>query len=396
MIKFLHSFTTVESKIDNRLIGSTSIFKRFSKLDHQLSLILFANEIWNNCFTYVLSLCFSRNPFKFCFPMGIFLAFSLVDKASEIDLKPFNESLVRINDVDSMAIRRVNVETAFSVNDSSKISFLRFRPHQDSCLNLFSLKLINYDINFFKVQLQRLSGEDAVNAYAIVRTTSKDLEKGLTRPSAYVKIGHKSNRFWRMTEDQLSRDALAASASSYTCSGGTNGDSPTNLSLSDIDEVTTGLLSNDAWMILDRQIGEDRFGTAPVREAYIAMGHTNLSKDLNNINNFTPKWNYPNQSGAKIGAEWGCVNNVRFFLSSQGLIRPFASLLGASVYSIFVQGLEAVGCVYQDNFSARILYRGPEFSDALYQNVTIGYTMAEVTRVLNDLWVTQMLATLNT
>ena len=125
------------------------------------------------------------------------------------------------------------------------------------------------------------------------------------------------------------------------------------------------------------------------------MGHTNLSKDLNNINNFTPKWNYPNQSGAKVGAEWGCVNNVRFFLSSQGLTRPFASALGNSVYSVFVQGLEAVGCVYQDNFSARILYRGPEFSDALYQNVTIGYTMAEVTRVLNDLWITQMLCTLN-
>jgi len=199
----------------------------------------------------------------------------------------------------------------------------------------------------------------------------------------------------RMTEDQLSRDALAASATQYTCSGGSNGDSPTNLTLSDIDEVTTGLLSNDAWMILDRQIGEDRFGTAPVREAFVAMGHTNLSKDLNAINNFTPKWNYPNQSGAKVGAEWGAVNNVRFFLSSQGLIRPTASDLGNSVYSVFVQGLEAVGCVYQDNFSARILYRGPEFSDALYQNVTIGYTMSEVTRVLNDLWISQMLCTLN-
>lgn len=200
----------------------------------------------------------------------------------------------------------------------------------------------------------------------------------------------------RMTEDQLSRDALAASATQYNCVGGTNGDSPTNISLSDIDTVTTALLSNDAWMILDRQIGEDRFGTAPVREAYVALGHTDLSKDLNALNNFTPKWNYPNQSGAKVGAEWGAANNVRFFLSSQGLIRPQASNLGNNVYSVFFCGLESYGCVYQDNFSARILYRGPEFSDALYQNVTIGYTMAEVTRVLNDLWITQVLCTLNT
>lgn len=199
----------------------------------------------------------------------------------------------------------------------------------------------------------------------------------------------------RMTEDQLTRDALAASATSYTCTGGANGDSPSNLSLSDIDEVTTGLLSNDAWMILDREIGEDRFGTAPVRDAYLAMGHTNLSKDLNNISGFLPKWNYPNQNSAKVGAEWGSVNNVRFMLSSQGYFRPNASVLGNTVYSVFIQGMEAIGCVYQDNFSARILYRGPEFSDALYQNVTIGYTMSEVSRVLNDLWVSQVLCTLN-
>lgn len=199
----------------------------------------------------------------------------------------------------------------------------------------------------------------------------------------------------RMTEDQLSRDALAASATQYVCTGGTNGDRPSNLSVSDIDEVTTGLLSNDAWMILEREIGEDRFGTAPVRDAYLAMCHTNLTKDLNALNDFNPKWNYPSQNSSKVGAEWGSLNNVRFMVSSQGLIRPNASAFGNDVYSVFIQGLEAVGCVYQDNFSARILYRGPEFSDALYQNVTIGYTFAEVTRVLNDLWITQMLCTLN-
>lgn len=199
----------------------------------------------------------------------------------------------------------------------------------------------------------------------------------------------------RMTEDQLSRDALAASATQYTCTGGNNGDRPTNLSVSDIDEVATGLLSNDAWMILDREIGELRFGTAPVRDTYIAMGHTNITKDLNALAGFNAKWNYPNQSAAKVGAEWGAINNVRFFVSSQGLIRPNASALGNDVYSVFVCGLESYAAVYQDNFSARILYRGPEFSDALYQNVTIGATFSEITRVVNDLWISQMLCTLN-
>lgn len=67
----------------------------------------------------------------------------------------------------------------------------------------------------------------------------------------------------RMTEDALTRDMLQSSASIYNSEGGTNGDSPSDLSLSDIDEVTTMLDENNAWRILDKQSGEDRFGTAP-------------------------------------------------------------------------------------------------------------------------------------
>ena len=64
----------------------------------------------------------------------------------------------------------------------------------------------------------------------------------------------------RMTEDQLTRDMLAATATFYNCTGGGNGDLPTNLSLADVDEVTATLLTNDAWMILDTIGGEDKFG----------------------------------------------------------------------------------------------------------------------------------------
>ena len=64
----------------------------------------------------------------------------------------------------------------------------------------------------------------------------------------------------RMTEDQLTRDMLQSTASIYNCTGGSNGDQPTNLSLPDIDNVTSTLLSNDAWMILDNIGGENKFG----------------------------------------------------------------------------------------------------------------------------------------
>jgi N4-gp56 family major capsid protein len=197
----------------------------------------------------------------------------------------------------------------------------------------------------------------------------------------------------RMTEDQITRDMLAATASIYNCTGGGNGDLPTNLSLSDIDEVTAALLSNDAWMILNTISGEDKFGTAPSRQAYLALGHTNLSKDLNNINGFVSQWNYPNNNRS-IDSEWGSVNNTRWMLSSVGSISPNASALGNDVYNCFIQGMEALACVEQDNYSARFLYRPPVFSDPLFQNVTLGYVMAEVPRILNDLWITNTRCTL--
>lgn len=105
----------------------------------------------------------------------------------------------------------------------------------------------------------------------------------------------------RMTEDQLTRDVLASTSSVYNCVGGNNGDLPTNMTLADLDEVTSTLLTNDAWQILDSQQGEDRFGTAPIRSAYLMLSHTKMTKTFNNLDGFIPKWNYPqNDRDSKI------------------------------------------------------------------------------------------------
>lgn len=62
----------------------------------------------------------------------------------------------------------------------------------------------------------------------------------------------------RMTEDQLTKAMFESASSVYRCTGGNNGDIPSNLSLPDLDDVTSALLSNDAWMIFSAQGGEDR------------------------------------------------------------------------------------------------------------------------------------------
>ena len=88
----------------------------------------------------------------------------------------------------------------------------------------------------------------------------------------------------RQTEDQLTRDMLAATAAFINCTGGVNGDIPTEITRSDVDTVVRTLLANNAYTIMDNIEGEDKFGTAPVRDAYFALcSTTDLTANLETV-----------------------------------------------------------------------------------------------------------------
>lgn len=189
------------------------------------------------------------------------------------------------------------------------------------------------------------------------------------------------------------RDMLASTASFINCVGGTNGDNPTEITRSDVDVVVRTLRGNNAYSFLTGVQGEDRFGTAPVRDAYFGLGHTDLIGQLDNVAGFIQKWNYPNQQST-LDAEWGTVANVRFLLSSIGSITQNASLLGNNVYNIFVTGREAFAAIEQDGYSAQFIYRPPIYDSPLALNASVGYKFAEVPRITNDTWVFNLRCTL--
>ncbi len=197
----------------------------------------------------------------------------------------------------------------------------------------------------------------------------------------------------RQTEDQLTRDMLAGTAAFINCTGGVNGDNPTELTRSDVDEVVRALLGNNAYTILDNIEGEDKFGTAPVRDAYFALCHTDLTVSMDNVDGFIQKNQYPSPMNA-LRSEWGAIGNLRFLISSIGSISPNASMLGASVYNIFCVGMEAYACIEQDGYSAQFIYRPPIYDGPLALNASVGYKFAEVPRILNDLWVLNLRCTL--
>lgn len=197
----------------------------------------------------------------------------------------------------------------------------------------------------------------------------------------------------RLTEDELTRDMLASTASLINCTGGVNGDTPTEITRSDIDSVVKALLSNDAYTILDSIEGEDKFGTAPVRDAYFALSHTDLVGNLDSAAGWINKAQYPSPMKA-LRSEWGSIGNLRFLVSSVGSKIPNSSNLGNDVYNIFCVGMEAYAIIEQDQYSARFIYRPPIYDGPLALNASVGWKMAQAPRILNDLWVLRLRATL--
>jgi N4-gp56 family major capsid protein len=198
----------------------------------------------------------------------------------------------------------------------------------------------------------------------------------------------------RETEDELVRDMMASTASVLNSVGGVNGDNPTELTRSDVDNVVRVLLGNDSKSIFENIQGENRFGTAPVRNCFMALAHTDLSSDLNNVSGFVPSAQYPSQKNI-LQAEYGSVSQLRFMLSSIGSLSANASDSGNDVYNIFCVGQEAVGIVDQDGGYARFIYHPPQYSGPMELSSSSAWRTAFVPRILNDQWIINLRATLS-
>lgn len=196
----------------------------------------------------------------------------------------------------------------------------------------------------------------------------------------------------RMTEDELTRDMLAASAGFINCVGGGNGDNPTEITASDCAVAYQALRSNNAKTVATNIEGADKFGTSPIRNSYLAMCDSDLSTDIQNVNGFVHAAQYPQQANIRP-SEWGNVQNLRFFTSSVGSITTAASAAGADVYNIFVTGMEAYMLVDQESYGNHFVYLPPEFSGPLALNASVGWKMSFASTITNDLWVLNLRTT---
>src|ERR1017187_6418001 len=198
----------------------------------------------------------------------------------------------------------------------------------------------------------------------------------------------------RQAEDLILRDYIVSAATDLMAGGGSNGDNPTNLGVSDFSLVAATLDTNNAYKFMSGIEGENKFGTGPVRSSYFMLSSTELQSDFDGLtgSGFLNQWNYPTNASA-LPSEYGNVYNIRILTSSEAPVARGASANGQDVYYNTVLGKQAVTHIYQDGFSMNLIYRDPYYSGMLAQNATLAVKFAQAQAITQDTAIRNLLST---
>ena len=196
----------------------------------------------------------------------------------------------------------------------------------------------------------------------------------------------------REKEDLLMRDLFSSSVSYLNCTGGINGDQPSNLTLDNFNNIERILLGNDARTMLVSIDAENKFATGPTRDAFIALVNSNLTSDLQKVQGVLLKNAYPSQEGLRP-EEYCSISRFRIFQSSKAAKIPNASMLGNTVYTIPMYGLEAAAKIEQNNYTAVIGYRPPWVVSSVAQNSQLYAKFAIARAITNQNWISGLNAT---
>lgn len=190
------------------------------------------------------------------------------------------------------------------------------------------------------------------------------------------------------------RDYIVSAASQINAAGGSNGDNPTNLGVSDFSLVAATLDTSNAYKFMSGIEGMDRFGTGPVRSAYFMLSSTELQPDFDALtgSGFLSQWNYPTNASA-LPAEYGSVYNIRILVSSEAPVARSASASSRDVYYNTVVGKQAITHINQDGYSMNLIYRDPYYSGMLAQNATLAVKFAQAQAITQDTAIRNLLCT---
>lgn len=184
------------------------------------------------------------------------------------------------------------------------------------------------------------------------------------------------------TRDELVRDILIASLTATHAAGGSNGNTPTEITKADIDDMVKTLLGADAEFFAPKITASTGVGTSPIRDAFWGIAHTDLIDDLEDVSNFKSTSEYPKQEGV-VDGEWGSTGNVRWLVSSVAAKNTTPT---PDEYDLPIIGKNAYAVTDLESGSESIVkaFGSGGTSDPLNQRATAGWKMAFVARILND------------
>ena len=216
-----------------------------------------------------------------------------------------------------------------------------------------------------------------VSQYGDFATITDVVDLTVEDPNITIEVDRQADQM-QNTMDQLTRDVLANSASSTTCSNGT----PTNtlLNKTDIDAVRGTLRGQNAEYLTSLIVGGTGQGTSPIRPAFWGIADTDLEDDLEDVSGFKYMSSYAAQQTV-YPAEHGATGNVRWMTTTQGFVT-------SGTYSNPIIAKNAYGVIDINGGNAKSIVKGfgsGGTSDPLDQRATVGWKMWQVARILNDI-----------
>jgi N4-gp56 family major capsid protein len=202
----------------------------------------------------------------------------------------------------------------------------------------------------------------------------------------------------RQAEDLILRDYIVSAASQINAGGSPNGFNPAGMGVTDFSLVATTLDTNNSYKFMSGLLGENRFGSGPVRSSYFMLSSTELQSDFDALqgDGFLNQWNYPNNTSA-LPSEYGNVFNIRILTSSEAPVARNAAINNtgatADVYYNTVLGKQAITHINQDGYSMNLIYRDPYYSGMLAQNATLAVKFAQAQALTQDTAIRNLLST---
>jgi len=213
---------------------------------------------------------------------------------------------------------------------------------------------------------------DYVHITDVVDATVEDEE--------WVVAGEKLGFQAGQTRDEIVRDILATCASSTNASNGSNGNTPTEITRTDIDTIVKTLLGYNAKTMTPQKDATNKVSTAGVQKSYWGIMDTDLIDDIEAVSGYKDIVEYSNQKGV-MDAEVGNTGRVRWLMTSLGYTtgsptQYYLPIIGQGAYGVTNLTGEALTNIRKGY--------GENGDDPLNQRATSGWKMAFVARILND------------